>query len=263
MNSIEGTISIGGAHIREAKPLPDNLQAFLDGAKHGAIYFSLGTVVKSSTLPKEKLDIFLGAFKNLKQRILWKFEDESLADVPSNVMIRKWMPQNDILSHPNVVLFISHGGLFGTSESLYHGVPLLVIPLFGDQQRNAYRISRAGYGKFITMDEITENSLLKSINEITSDKTFLTNAKHTSAIFKDNLIHPMDEALFWIEHVAKFKGAKHLKSHAIMLSWFTYFSFDVILSITLAGVFILMVLRTLIKKLLKKNTRIEPAKKRK
>lgn len=48
-------------------------------------------------------------FKKLKQRVLWKFEDESLPGVPSNVMIKKWLPQNDILAHQNVVLFISHG----------------------------------------------------------------------------------------------------------------------------------------------------------
>lgn len=62
------------------------------------------------------------SFKNLSQRVLWKFEDKSLTDIPSNVMIRDWMPQNDILAHPNVILFISHGGMLGAMESLYHGV---------------------------------------------------------------------------------------------------------------------------------------------
>lgn len=71
-------------------------------------------------------------------------------------MIRNWMPQNDILAHPNVILFISHGGLFGTSESLYHGVPFLLIPFFGDQFRNAHRVKLGGYGEFLSHTEITE-----------------------------------------------------------------------------------------------------------
>lgn len=53
-------MSIGGAHIKPVKPLPNNLQKFLDEAKHGVIYFSLGTVLKSSQMPKEKIQAFLG-----------------------------------------------------------------------------------------------------------------------------------------------------------------------------------------------------------
>lgn len=51
-------------------------------------------------------------------------------------MIQKWLPQNDILAHPNVKLFITHSGLFGTFEALANGVPLMMIPFFGDQYRN-------------------------------------------------------------------------------------------------------------------------------
>lgn len=55
-------IPIGGAHIEAAKPLPNDLQTFLDGAKHGAIYFSLGSVLQSSMLPKELIRSFVGEF---------------------------------------------------------------------------------------------------------------------------------------------------------------------------------------------------------
>lgn len=196
--------------------------------------------------------------------MLWKFEDESLADIPPNVMIRKWMPQIDILAHPNVILFISHGGLFGTSESLYHGVPLLLIPFFGDQLRNAHRISAAGYGKYITLDEITKDSLLKVINEITTNELYLNKAKHTSAIFKHNVVHPMDEAMFWIEHVAKFRGAKHLKSHAVNMSWFTYFSFDIMLANVLGISIVFYVLCKVIRKFVPTTRAVDiPGKKQK
>lgn len=104
-----GIVYYGGAHIKPPKPLPNHLQEFLDAAEHGVIYFSLGSHLESSKLPKEKIDTFVNVFSKLKQRIIWKFEDESLK-VPSNVLIGKWFPQSDLLAHSKMVLFIAHGG---------------------------------------------------------------------------------------------------------------------------------------------------------
>lgn len=105
-----GIIYYGGAHIKPPKPLSSDLQSYLDSAEHGVIVFSLGSHLQSSKLPTEKIQLFLNVFAALKQRVVWKFEDESL-QVPSNVLIRKWLPQSDILAHRNVVLFITHGGI--------------------------------------------------------------------------------------------------------------------------------------------------------
>lgn len=58
--SMPGMVQIGGAHIQPPKPLPNDFQQFLDEAKHGVIYFSLGTIVNASKMPKEKLNVFLG-----------------------------------------------------------------------------------------------------------------------------------------------------------------------------------------------------------
>lgn len=57
--AMPGLINIGGAHIKPTKPLPNDIQNFLDGATHGAIFFSLGTFVKSSHMPKQQMDAFL------------------------------------------------------------------------------------------------------------------------------------------------------------------------------------------------------------
>jgi glucuronosyltransferase len=73
------------------------LKSFLDKAKHGAIFFSLGTNVRSDKLSTEKVKAFLDAFSELPQRVLWKWESDTLPGQPKNVMLGKWLPQNDIL----------------------------------------------------------------------------------------------------------------------------------------------------------------------
>ncbi|XP_031627056.1 UDP-glucuronosyltransferase 2B20-like [Contarinia nasturtii] len=262
--SMPNVVNIGGAHIKPSKLLPEDIQKFIDEAKHGVIYFSIGSILQSSRLPEEKLQAFLETFRKLKQRVLWKFEKESLINVPSNVLIRNWFPQNDILSHSNVILYITHGGLFGTSESLYHGVPLLFIPFSLYQFMNANRIKTEGYGQVLLFNDITKESFSKAVNEILSDMSYLSKAKETSAIFKDNLVHPMDEAMFWIEHVCKFKGAKHLKSHAVNMTWFSYLLFDVLFINAIILFTVIAVVYVLVKSLCsKQKNRQESGKKQK
>lgn len=69
----------------------------------------------------EDLFIFtyiLDALKTFKHKVIWKHEEaETMAkQLPSNILVRKWLPQSDILAHKNVRLFISHAGMFGTFE---------------------------------------------------------------------------------------------------------------------------------------------------
>lgn len=72
-----------------------DIQKFMDEAEYGVIYFSLGSLVRLSSLPNETIQAFKDTFAELPQKVLWKFEHE-LKDIPSNVMIGKWFPQNDI-----------------------------------------------------------------------------------------------------------------------------------------------------------------------
>jgi len=74
-----------------------DLKTILDSAEHGVIYFSLGSVVKSSKMPRETVSLLLSALSKLKQTVLWKWEDDQLPNLPKNVMVKKWFPQNDIL----------------------------------------------------------------------------------------------------------------------------------------------------------------------
>lgn len=95
---VPATVLIGGGiHVQPAKPLPEDLRRFLDGATEGAIYFSLGSNVLSKDIPKEKLEGILSAFAELPFKVLWKFEAEGLETKPKNVKLVKWAPQQDVL----------------------------------------------------------------------------------------------------------------------------------------------------------------------
>lgn len=59
----------------------------------------MGSHLKSAQLPEEKKRAILRAFAKLKQNVLWKFEDDTLEDVPENVKISKWVPQSDVLGN--------------------------------------------------------------------------------------------------------------------------------------------------------------------
>jgi glucuronosyltransferase len=126
-------IEIGGIHIKPAKPLPKDIKAFLDSATDGAIVFSMGSVIKDSDWPTEKREMLLKVFGKMKQKILWKYENETMPNKPDNVMISQWLPQRDAIAHPNVKLLMGHGGSLGSTEALYEGIPILGIPIFGDQ----------------------------------------------------------------------------------------------------------------------------------
>lgn len=77
-------INVGGVHIRDPKPLPEDIKSFLDGAENGAIYLSIGSYLQSSSMPEETVNKIVKVFGKLKQRVLWKYEAK-LKNMPKNV----------------------------------------------------------------------------------------------------------------------------------------------------------------------------------
>jgi glucuronosyltransferase len=77
------------------------------------------------------------------------------------------------LDHPNIRLFITHGGLLSTQEAVHRGVPLLGIPIFGDQSLYMSRAVTGGYGLVIRLDNVTMESLLWGIREMIDNPKYV------------------------------------------------------------------------------------------
>lgn len=90
-------IEIGGAHICDPKPIDKDLKDILDSATDGIIFVSWGSMIRADTLPENKRNAFINVFNSLKQKILWKWENDTLPNGSDNIIIRKWLPQRDIL----------------------------------------------------------------------------------------------------------------------------------------------------------------------
>lgn len=71
-----------------------------------------------------------------------------------------------VAGHKNLRLFITHGGKLSTQETVYHGVPAVVVPVFADQVINAGNAERRGYAVKVEFDNVTEESVLWAINEV-------------------------------------------------------------------------------------------------
>ncbi|KAF2895932.1 hypothetical protein ILUMI_10246 [Ignelater luminosus] len=262
---VPNMIDVGGLHIKPPKKLPKDLQEYLDNAKEGVIFFSMGSNVRSMDMPVEKREIFLKTFGQLKQKVLWKWEDEKLSGKPSNVKISKWLPQTDVLAHPNIKLFITHGGLLSTTEAVYHGVPIVGIPLYGDQVMNLANAENNGIGRGLPYSELTEDKLSDLIQEVLTNPKYADNAKRRSSIMRDQPMTALERGVFWVEYALRHKGAPHLRSAALNLAWYQYLLLDVIVFVIAALFMTFLTLRFVIRKCMgskKKSSKVSEDKKR-
>lgn len=133
-------IQVGGMHIAEVNKLPpvgwptfnmisfthkfkflQEINEFISNGKKGTILVSLASNLGSTVLMS-----ILRAFDELPEyNFVWNFESELDAASTENVLVHKFLPQNDILAHPNVIAFISHSELLSSQEAFYHGVPMI------------------------------------------------------------------------------------------------------------------------------------------
>nr|XP_014286413.1 UDP-glucuronosyltransferase 2B23-like isoform X2 [Halyomorpha halys]XP_014286417.1 UDP-glucuronosyltransferase 2B23-like isoform X2 [Halyomorpha halys] len=225
---LPNVIEFAGLSVNTGGKLPADLDKFMNESKDGVIFFTWGSHYKMTNMEPELLKSLMSVFGKLKQRVLMKWENETLPGKPDNVKIAKWFPQASVLSHPNIRLFITHGGIHGTIEALFNAVPILGTPLFGDQYYNLKMVESSGMGLNIDIDTVTEKELTEVMDKLLHDPKYKENALKKSKIFKDRPLSTIDNTIFWIEYVLRHNGAHHLRPAALDLAWYQNWLIDVI-----------------------------------
>lgn len=72
--------------------------------------------------------------------------------------------------HPNIKAFITHGGLLGALEAVHCGVPMIIIPQYGDQFMNAATMKANGNGVEMYLSEATEETISRNLALVLSDE---------------------------------------------------------------------------------------------
>jgi UDP:flavonoid glycosyltransferase YjiC (YdhE family) len=157
-----------------------------------------------------------------------KWENEVMEGKPENVFISKWLPQSDILAHPNMKIFISHCGYGGVVEAKHHGVPIIGIPFAGDQHSNAAKIVQEGWAIQINFNELSEESFMDAILSVLKNPKFSEIVKRLSVLSKDRPMSAKDTAVYWVEYVLRHRGANHLRYPGADLNFLQNNSIDVI-----------------------------------
>uniref|UniRef100_A0A672RU20 Glucuronosyltransferase n=1 Tax=Sinocyclocheilus grahami TaxID=75366 RepID=A0A672RU20_SINGR len=155
------------------------------------------------------------AFAQLPQKVIWRHTGPQPANLGNNTLIVDWLPQNDLLGHPQTKLFVAHGGTNGVQEAIYHGVPIVGLTLAFDQPDNLSRMQAKG----------------TALKEVLHNPSYKENMQRLSKLHHDQPMKPLYHAVFWIEFVMRNRGAPHLRTQAYRMSWIEYHSIDVFLSL--------------------------------
>uniref|UniRef100_A0A8D8CBA7 UDP-glucuronosyltransferase 2B33 n=2 Tax=Culex pipiens TaxID=7175 RepID=A0A8D8CBA7_CULPI len=225
----QNVIPVGGLQIVQPKPVMEEISNFIERSSKGTVLFAMGTNFKSKMFTRDRQAMFIEAFALLPEyNFLWKFDDDNLPiPAPKNLMVRAWLPQNDILAHPRLKAFITHCGLLSTYEASYHGVPTIGIPIYVDQHRNAQRSTRAEVGVTLDLKNLSTEAIRRALLRVLTEEKFATNMAKRAQLLRDQTESPLDRAVWWIEWVLRHPHSNHMRSPMLDLGYFAKSNIDV------------------------------------
>lgn len=238
-------LEIAGAHLRGAQKqieLPTHITYFIESAPKGTVYLSLGADARTVDLAREKLDILLDVIRDLQDyNFLIKWEDPKFyTSLPKNAMIAEWWPQETVLAHANVKVFISTCGLMSIIESINGLTPILAIPIFPEQEVSARRLQQLGIGQMVSFDAFTYDALSMNIQKLATHRGYALQVAEMRLLLNSTYGTPIARSIHYIELIlSSAGGGDFLKSHANELNFMRAELVDV-LAIIFLGLFVII-----------------------
>ncbi|EFO92433.1 CRE-UGT-45 protein [Caenorhabditis remanei] len=225
-------IEIAGISVSKIHPLDKEWDEILNKRSKNVLV-CFGSIASPTTMPesvkKSIVDTF-AAFPDVT--FIWKYEDteSGLTAHLNNVHIVKWMPQNDLLADKRVSLFWTHGGMASLMESAQKGVPLIVVPIFGDQMRNAQIAKRHGGAVIYDKMELgNSKKLIGVLKEVLENPEYKKSADLLAQILATDRVSPKQKIIDTIELAGRFGQMPRWTSAGKEFSMLKYFNLDLVL----------------------------------
>jgi polyene glycosyltransferase len=188
---VPGKMRFVGAMLPPLPEAPhDGLSQWLD-AQTSVVYVGFGT---DTRLTRGEIASLVEVARRLAGRhaILWKLsaQQQRLLPpkevLPANLRIERWLTsQVQVLAHPNVRAFFTHGGANAYHEAVYFGKPQVVRPLWMDCADQAVRGQDFGFS--LTLDRpqtIDPADVVDKITRVVDDSSFRERADHFGRLLR-------------------------------------------------------------------------------
>jgi len=160
----------------QAFELPANLAARPDADAGPLLYLSLGSLGAADVELMQHLIDVLG---RTRYRVIVSMGPQhELLRLADNMVGAEFLPQVSIL--PQVDLVITHGGNNTTTECLWFGKPMVLLPLFWDQYDNAQRMHETGFGARLATYTFEEGELVAAVERLLADQALATRLRAVS-----------------------------------------------------------------------------------
>ncbi|KAK0398888.1 hypothetical protein QR680_002797 [Steinernema hermaphroditum] len=247
---LHNLVYIGGLGMsHEAKILQEPLKSEMEKGKKGVVFFSLGSNVKTHILPVEVREYMLQAVAAFPEyHFIVKHEDQDTvipekAKQLKNVYVTTWAPQTDILAHNRLKAFITHGGYNSLMEAALAGVPLVSIPFFFDQVRNAHVAERNGWGAVCSKYSLLKGpeKLIETLRKVLDHPEYKENAIRTQKLVRSKPFSAEERLVRYTNFVADNDGRlPELQIAGQDLSLLVYFNLDIIIPLVLTAAVLLV-----------------------
>uniref|UniRef100_A0AC35F1P5 Glucuronosyltransferase n=1 Tax=Panagrolaimus sp. PS1159 TaxID=55785 RepID=A0AC35F1P5_9BILA len=237
---LHNVVYVGGLGMKATKnkTLAEPFASEMKKGKKGVVFFSLGSNVDSSNLPeivkKNLIDAF-ASFSDYHFIIKLETTDDygiNYAKNYPNIFSTNWAPQSDLLQHPRLKLFYTHGGYNSLLEVAQAGKPVLLTPMMYDQTRNAQVIQRNGWGKVINKIELIngKENLVEAMNEMLYNEKYQKEAHRIKHLLETKPFSANEIFIKNVDFVLE-NGGKlpELKPASMEMNFFTQNNLDIYL----------------------------------
>jgi UDP-glucoronosyl and UDP-glucosyl transferase len=229
----------GGLHLTNShiNKLNAALDHYMNSTKKGVIYVSFGATFDTNTLATEFKIMLIDLFAQLEEyTILWKIDEKSIKhlNVSNNVFVQSWFNQRAILNHKKTIAFLTQGGLQSTDEAIEAQIPMVCLPMMGDQFYHSQKLAQFGVARLLDTKSVTASELLINMQLVINDSSYKENTKKLHQFLQRDKMSfpPIDKAVYFTEKVilnSRYRLVS-LKTTAANLPHAEYFMYETMFS---------------------------------